>query len=265
MIITFDLDGTLIRGPFIAGVFPVIATLFKDELQHQGQLVPNQFAQHLQQLLLKEHRRRDIPDNRSAAYNWDDIVSVVAQRFGIVLSIDIVKVLHQTCRPDTCWLKPGAKEVLSYLAQHNQPMYVLTNGFKKYQEIIIRYLGIDTFFDDIIAPDTTGFAKPDREIFEIAKSKDPTKQVYHVGDNLLIDVAGARQAGCKTILVSTSFSETMQLHPPAYRALTPEYTTHIHNALANNNNHFLPPTKACQADYVVTNLQEIINIYHQFL
>lgn len=264
MLITFDLDGTLIRGPFIKGVFPVIATLFKDALRQQrGKYVEEEFDVHLHKLLLQEYRKRDVRGKRDTAYDWDDILTAVSQQFGIILSVHIVDIIQKTCGADTCWLKPGAEALLAYLRKQQQPMYVLTNGFKRYQEFIIQYLGINTFFDGIIAPDTTGFAKPDREIFETAKNKDPLRQVCHVGDSLLNDIAGANQANCTTIWVASHLPARVRLHPPSDRASTPECLAYIQKTLADSTRYPQPPIEDCQADYIVTDLLEIIDIYPQ--
>ena len=64
-----------------------------------------------------------------------------------------------------------------------------------------RALGIDSYFERIIASADVGFAKPDSRVFAQACERlgVPPEQVLHIGDSLAEDVNGARQAGLRAL------------------------------------------------------------------
>lgn len=66
-------------------------------------------------------------------------------------------------------------------------------------------IGLLEYFDVLTFSDEVRLAKPSREIFHrTAQALEvPPEQVVHVGDHLLADVLGARQAGMKTIWIET--------------------------------------------------------------
>ena len=71
--------------------------------------------------------------------------------------------------------------------------------FREYMERI----GILQYFDALTFSDEVRLAKPSREIFlrTVLSLGIPPEQTVHVGDHLLNDVVGARQAGMKTIWI----------------------------------------------------------------
>jgi len=65
--------------------------------------------------------------------------------------------------------------------------------------------GVLEYFDFLVFSDEIGFRKPDPKIFHFLARKlkvDPCS-VVHVGDNLKLDVWGAKNAGFKAILFSS--------------------------------------------------------------
>ena len=71
--------------------------------------------------------------------------------------------------------------------------------FREYMERI----GILQYFDALTFSDEVRLSKPAREIFlrTVHSLGIPPEQTVHVGDHLLNDVVGARQAGMKTIWI----------------------------------------------------------------
>ncbi|MBD3309000.1 HAD-IA family hydrolase [candidate division KSB3 bacterium] len=261
MLLTFDLDGTLIRGPFGVGVFPAVAAEFKAALSRQGTPIPDHFDRQLKERFLQEHRRREASPNRYTAYDWDDIALTVSRQLGIDVAVDIVQILHTVCAPTTCHLKPGAQELLAYLQHQGQTMTVLTNGFHKYQHIILRYLGIHHYFDDIIAPDRLHQAKPDREIFDAVRQHAPAHQVCHIGDSLAMDILGAKQAGCMAIWIAPHLPDDLRQYAPQDRARSPHYLPHLQRTSAELFHTSAQSLDQFRPEYVITDLRDIIPLY----
>jgi len=82
------------------------------------------------------------------------------------------------------------------LVQTRLPLALITNGASDTQRENLRVLGIEDQFRAIVISGEVGVAKPDASVFRLALDKlgvEP-ENVWHVGDNLRTDVAGAKAA-----------------------------------------------------------------------
>ena len=78
---------------------------------------------------------------------------------------------------------------------------VVSNGFHDVQEEKLGLLGIQSYFQLLVAAGNFGAGKPDPAIFCFALDKlglEPG-DVWHVGDSLAADVAGAKAAGLTAV------------------------------------------------------------------
>lgn len=109
-----------------------------------------------------------------------------------------VDYLHRC--PKKTNLLPYALDVLQYLSAHYS-MTVVTNGFEEIQHTKLTAGEIDRFFDHVVTSQKAGFKKPSREIFEYAMNANGVNagQVVMIGDNLLTDIAGARNAAIDAV------------------------------------------------------------------
>jgi putative hydrolase of the HAD superfamily len=78
---------------------------------------------------------------------------------------------------------------------------VITNGFEDIQFLKLASGNLTGFFNHVVTSQKAGFKKPAREIFDYALSLNNIKphQAIMIGDNLLTDIAGARNAGVDVI------------------------------------------------------------------
>jgi YjjG family noncanonical pyrimidine nucleotidase len=92
-------------------------------------------------------------------------------------------------------LVPHAREVLDYLKE-KYPLYIITNGFEEIQGTKLASSGIAGYFDAVITSARAGHKKPSREIFDFALNENGyySHESIMIGDNLLTDIAGARNA-----------------------------------------------------------------------
>lgn len=102
--------------------------------------------------------------------------------------------------PKKTHLVPHAKQILEYLSV-NYSLTVVTNGFDEIQSVKLSAGNITHFFDHVITSQKAGFKKPDRGIFDFALSVNNLRchEVIMIGDNLLTDVAGARNASIDVV------------------------------------------------------------------
>jgi putative hydrolase of the HAD superfamily len=102
--------------------------------------------------------------------------------------------------PKKCNLVPHAKEILEYLSG-NYSLTIVTNGFDEIQSIKLLAGQITHYFHHVITSQKAGFKKPARGIFEYALSVNNLQchEALMVGDNLLTDIAGARNAAIDSV------------------------------------------------------------------
>jgi len=106
------------------------------------------------------------------------------------------------------YLNPDAMGVLEDLAETGKRIGLICNTGLTPSFALKEFLdseGVLEYFDLLVFSDEIGFRKPDPKIFHFSARKlkiDPCS-IVHVGDNLRIDVWGAKNAGFKAILFSS--------------------------------------------------------------
>lgn len=98
-------------------------------------------------------------------------------------------------------LMPHAIETLEYLAGR-YALTVITNGFEDVQRVKITSSGIGSYFDHVITSQRAGHKKPAPEIFHFALAlhEATADNTVMIGDNVLTDIAGAKNASIDTVL-----------------------------------------------------------------
>lgn len=110
--------------------------------------------------------------------------------------------------PKKCNLIPHAKDVLEYLSQ-NYRLTLVTNGFEEIQHVKLTSGNITHYFDHVITSQKAGHKKPAREIFDYALSVNnlACHEVIMIGDNLVTDIGGARNACIDTVFYNPAALE----------------------------------------------------------
>jgi len=101
-------------------------------------------------------------------------------------------------------LMPHAIEVLNYLGQQYR-LAVITNGFEEIQHQKLTAGNLHPYFDHVITSQKAGFRKPSREIFDCALQLNGVvhHQAMMIGDNLITDIGGARNASIDAVFFNT--------------------------------------------------------------
>ena len=119
-------------------------------------------------------------------------------------------------------------EILDYCRDTDQFVQIVTNGPSEHQRKKISSLGLDKWMDTsaIVISSETGFRKPEREIFDIARERFnlDLNKTYFVGDNVDTDILGAHNAGWKSIWFN-------HRHHPNNTGVTPDYTVYSYRQL----------------------------------
>lgn len=110
--------------------------------------------------------------------------------------------------PKKANLVPHAKETLEYLSAHYS-LTVVTNGFDEIQATKLLSGNITHYFDHVITSQKAGHRKPAREIFEYALAVNNLRsgEVIMIGDNLVTDIGGARNASIDAVFYNPQSME----------------------------------------------------------
>jgi putative hydrolase of the HAD superfamily len=100
-------------------------------------------------------------------------------------------------------LIPGTIETLEYLFPKYQ-LHIITNGFKEVQYIKVERSGLAKYFQQIITSEEAGCNKPNIQIFLYAleKTSANASECLMIGDDLEVDVQGAKDAGMDQVFVN---------------------------------------------------------------
>lgn len=97
-------------------------------------------------------------------------------------------------------LMPHAIETLEYLSGKYK-LSIITNGFEEIQNTKMTSGNLHAYFDHIVTSQQAGFKKPSKEIFEYTLTRNSigSHQAVMIGDNLVTDIGGARQAAIDSV------------------------------------------------------------------
>jgi putative hydrolase of the HAD superfamily len=98
--------------------------------------------------------------------------------------------------PTKSRLQPYAHEILRYLTSR-YTLHIITNGFQDAQYEKLNASNIKKYFKHIITAEKAGYKKPSKAIFDYSLhlTKAKSDESLMIGDNLEIDILGARSAG----------------------------------------------------------------------
>ena len=98
-------------------------------------------------------------------------------------------------------LVPGTMELLEYL-KPKYHLHLITNGFKEEQDTKLTLSGMKPYFETLTVSEEVGVKKPNPEIFQYAlnKAHATAEESLMIGDEMAVDIDGARAAGIDTVL-----------------------------------------------------------------
>jgi putative hydrolase of the HAD superfamily len=102
-------------------------------------------------------------------------------------------------------LVPGTMELLDYL-KPKYHLHLITNGFQEVQHTKLSGSGLEPYFETLTVSEEVGVKKPNPEIFHYALRKANASPVESlmIGDEMAVDIDGARAAGIDQIFYNAS-------------------------------------------------------------
>jgi FMN phosphatase YigB (HAD superfamily) len=210
--IGFDLDGVIMRGPWLREVRPRVWShlLSTPGVAH---LEAEERERRVTDAVLSAHLQRLTNREFVQAWNWDAIYAEVAVGFGGQPPAALAGVVRECCQVEgAIALLPGAREGLERVVGAGLRAVAVTNGYYPYQWPVLEALGIASLFERVVTPDTAGFAKPDPRIFQQVEGI-----AAHVGDVLLHDVLGANLAGLVSVWLEPELPDEFRGAAPSER------------------------------------------------
>jgi HAD superfamily hydrolase (TIGR02253 family) len=118
-------------------------------------------------------------------------------------------------------LFPEVPEVLRQL-QREYSLALVTNGASETQRQTLRQLGIEKAFDAVAISGELGVAKPNPPIFEAVLRELNVKpqQAWHIGDDPVRDIEGARRTGLTTVWLNRDRSQWSKGEPAPHHEIT---------------------------------------------
>ena len=102
-------------------------------------------------------------------------------------------------------LVPGTMELLDYL-KPKYHLHLVTNGFQEVQHTKLSGSGLEPYFETLTVSEEVGVKKPNPEIFHYAlrKANASPAESLMIGDEMAVDIDGARAAGIDQIFYNAS-------------------------------------------------------------
>ena len=105
-------------------------------------------------------------------------------------------------------LVPGTMELLEYL-KPKYHLHLITNGFQEVQDTKLTLSGMKPYFETLTVSEEVGVKKPNPEIFHYAlrKANATAEESLMIGDEIAVDIDGARAAGMDTLFFNPTGAE----------------------------------------------------------
>ncbi len=105
-------------------------------------------------------------------------------------------------------LIPGTMELLEYL-KPKYHLHLITNGFQEVQNTKLSLSGMKPYFETLTVSEEVGVKKPNPEIFRYAlcKANASAEESLMIGDEMAVDIDGARAAGIDQIFFNPNGKE----------------------------------------------------------
>lgn len=261
MLITFDLDGVLIKNPFREGVFPEVKKILEEQFIDLNGIEP-ELENKIWKKIIGEHIKRWNSNKPYLAYDWDGVVQQAAQDMGCSGGIDVAELVKKYCKYPYIEQIDNPYSILKQLKKEADRLVVVTNGYYKYQYPVLKALKLDKYFEEIISPEKTKSIKPDRSIF--LKAYQGEEKWYHIGDTLTHDIYGANQVGALSIWIVRQLPDGLKKLAPAERSNSEEgmnlYKDQLQRELDRNIIFKSFSPRNIKPNYIINTLDELSHI-----
>jgi len=182
--------------------------LFAEVCRRHGVFLTRRDIDHGRMLADRTHRSIDFQTEERMDTFWREWFRLILQNLGVDRAGEIAGEIRSVMKRESkLHLFDEVEDVLSSISRMGLVLGVVSN-YNCLLEPSLRDLGVDGYFDFILASDLIGSGKPDRLIFDMAvdESGVDREACLHVGDSPGADWEGARGAGLRALLLDRSGS-----------------------------------------------------------
>lgn len=132
----------------------------------------------------------------------DSFFAMICETFGLVEAPKLLWEQYRRRMPELATCHHEDLDALRQLRQAGWRIGIVTNGMTDNQLGKIRNTGLDDVVDAWAISDEVGIRKPDPDIFRLVAQRcaaNPDHGGWMTGDDLILDIAGGRAAGLRTI------------------------------------------------------------------
>jgi HAD superfamily hydrolase (TIGR01549 family) len=195
--LTFDIGGTLADGDID------LASYQRELLRYLRGLGFDVGTEEYRRVMGSALRRLAEIRARNIEVKFEEFYSRVLEELRVPLSPEIlgeVRMIYGRNFPQTP--KPGVREVLRELAESYR-LGVVSNTMSGVSRDFLEREGLAGYFEVIVLSRDVGIRKPDPRIFSLALQRLGVEafEAAHVGNSVEEDVAGAKGAGMKAVLL----------------------------------------------------------------
>ena len=203
------MDHTVIRTGYRRYLIGKPAQLLSKELS-----IPEDKAVHILREKVREIMREKIlTGDYLHAFDWDEVLPEALRRLGVeVKEFDSLSLLLEAVRSGATSVYPDSVEAVEELKREHK-VCLMTGGLSKYQDAILKELGIKDLFDAILTTDRLGVLKVRPEAFIKALRVCGCTVGFHTGDSPSHDVAGAKGAGLPAFLMVRELNHMREVDP----------------------------------------------------
>jgi 8-oxo-dGTP diphosphatase len=187
-ILFVDLDHTVMTNPFHGGVFPGLA---KQLAESADRVDPEPVRRRLIERSLELLAQRTIRAN-----DWDAIADDVAVEIDGFWDGSVVDLVNESLEHAS--VVPEAPQALAAAREAGWQVIAASQGFRRYQEPVLRHLGLSAYFDDCLYTDEVRSLKRSLRFYNgIDRGAD---RVVVLGDHFVDDGLYPRHFGMTSVL-----------------------------------------------------------------
>lgn len=204
-----DLDQTVIRTGYRQYIIGRPARLVAKKLGIGEEIAAELLGGKVREVM----RERIISGDYLHAFDWDLVIPEASKRLKVeIKEFDALPLLLEAVRSGATSLYPDSVGAIERLKDYHR-VCVMTGGLSKYQEAILRELGIEDLFDGVLTTDRLGILKVRPEAFLRALEICNCEGGFHTGDSPSHDVAGAKGAGLPAFLMVREWADLKPIDP----------------------------------------------------
>ncbi len=202
-VVFFDAGGTLLHP------YPSVGEIYSEVASRYGSnIAPDQIERVFREAWVKQDGMAALVSHSSEKVEkdwWHAMVLQVFSELGGIPDFEnfFEELFHLFGEPKVWRLYPETKEVLDELLRRKKRLAIVSNWDSRLFHLI-EWLGLQNYFEFILASAVFGASKPNPRIFKEALGKigvAPSEAV-HVGDSLEDDIKGATGVGMQSVLIA---------------------------------------------------------------